>query len=49
LGELNVGAVLILPDGFQLASPERIDRQIKERVGKLFFQPYSDEKKIFWL
>lgn len=45
LGELNVGAVLILPDGFQLASPERIDRQIKERVGKLFFQPYSDDKK----
>jgi apocytochrome f len=45
LGELNVGAVLILPDGFQLASPERIDAQIKERVGKLFFQPYSEEKK----
>merc|ERR1711976_104281 len=31
-GDLNVGAVLILPDGFQLASPERIDAQIKERV-----------------
>merc|ERR1711959_75656 len=45
-GDLNVGAVLILPDGFQLAPPERIDRQIKERVGKLFFQPYSEEKKI---
>jgi apocytochrome f len=44
-GELNVGAVLILPNGFQLAPPERIDRQIKERVGKLFFQPYSEEKK----
>merc|ERR1711976_398584 len=44
-GELNVGAVLILPDGFQLASPERIDAQIKERVGKLYFQPYSEEKK----
>merc|ERR1712224_1051953 len=43
LVELNVGAVLILPDGFQLASPERIDAQIKERVGKLFFQPYSEE------
>merc|ERR1712110_826848 len=28
-GDLNVGAVLILPDGFQLAPPERIDRQIK--------------------
>merc|ERR1712113_1238397 len=36
-GDLNVGAVLILPEGFQLASPERIDAQIKERVGKLFF------------
>merc|ERR1712224_1142882 len=44
-GDLNVGAVLILPDGFQLAPPERIDRQIKERIGKLFFQPYSEEKK----
>merc|ERR1711981_847451 len=44
-GDLNVGAVLILPDGFQLAPPERIDGQIKERVGKLFFQPYSEEKK----
>jgi apocytochrome f len=44
-GDLNVGAVLILPNGFQLAPPERIDRQIKERVGKLFFQPYNEEKK----
>merc|ERR1711907_585333 len=44
-GDLNVGAVLILPNGFQLAPPERIDSQIKERVGKLFFQPYSEEKK----
>merc|ERR1711990_641470 len=41
-GDLNVGAVLILPNGFQLAPPERIDAQIKERVGKLFFQPYSE-------
>jgi apocytochrome f len=43
--DLNVGAVLILPNGFQLAPPERIDKQIQERVGKLFFQPYSEEKK----
>jgi apocytochrome f len=44
-GDLNVGAVLILPDGFQLAPPDRIDIKLKERVGKLFFQPYSEEKK----
>jgi apocytochrome f len=44
-GELNVGAVLILPDGFQIVPMEQIDRQIKERVGKLYFQPYSEEKK----
>jgi apocytochrome f len=43
--ELNVGAVLLLPDGFQLAPPERIDPQINSRVGKLFFQSYSDEQK----
>jgi apocytochrome f len=44
-GELNVGAVLILPDGFQIVPIEQIDAQIKERVGKLYFQPYSEEKK----
>jgi apocytochrome f len=46
-GELNVGAVLILPDGFQIVPMEQIDRQIKERVGKLYFQPYSEEKKEY--
>jgi apocytochrome f len=44
-GELNVGAVLILPDGFQLAPSDRIPGEIKERVGKLFFQPYSIRQK----
>jgi len=44
-GALNVGAVLILPDGFQIAPPERISDEVKEKVGKLYFQPYSDEKK----
>jgi apocytochrome f len=36
---------LILPDGFQIVPIEQIDAQIKERVGKLYFQPYSEEKK----
>jgi len=44
-GDLNVGAVLILPGGFQLAPPDRIPREIKNRVGKLYFQPYSAEQK----
>jgi apocytochrome f len=45
LGDLNVGAVLILPEGFQLAPQERIDSYTQDKVGKLYFQPYSVEQK----
>jgi apocytochrome f len=41
-GPLNVGAVLILPEGFQVAPPERLSDDTKARVNKLYFQPYSD-------
>jgi apocytochrome f len=44
-GDLNVGAVLILPDSFQLASPDRIPTEIKRQTEKLYFQPYSPENK----
>lgn len=44
-GALNVGAVLILPKGFELAPSERIPPEIKEKVGNLYFQPYSSDKK----
>ena len=44
-GDLNVGAVLILPEGFELAPPDRIPEEMKAKVGKLFFQTYSPEKK----
>jgi len=44
-GALNVGAVLILPKGFQLAPPDRIPPEIKERIGNLYFQSYSPDKK----
>jgi apocytochrome f len=44
-GELNVGAVLILPEGFQLAPPDRIPEEIKNKVGKLYYQPYSEKNK----
>jgi apocytochrome f len=40
-GGLNVGAVLILPEGFQLAPPERITPEIQEKIGNLYFQPYK--------
>nr|AID67765.1 apocytochrome f of cytochrome b6/f complex [Chloropicon primus] len=44
-GGLNVGAVLILPEGFEVAPKDRIPEEISAKVGKLFFQPYSAEKK----
>jgi apocytochrome f len=44
-GDLNVGAVLILPNNFQLAPSERIPTEVKRQAEKLFFQPYSPEDK----
>nr|YP_009105886.1 apocytochrome f of cytochrome b6/f complex [Microthamnion kuetzingianum]AIT94680.1 apocytochrome f of cytochrome b6/f complex [Microthamnion kuetzingianum] len=44
-GALNVGAVLILPEGFELAPANRIPEEIKNKVGKLYFQSYSPDKK----
>ena len=46
-GGLNVGAVLILPDGFSLAPKERIPEEMKTKVGKLYFQPYTPEKEKY--
>jgi len=44
-GPLNVGAVLLLPDGFQLAPLHRLPRREKEKVAGLYFQPYRARKK----
>ena len=44
-GPLNVGAVLILPQGFELAPKDRIPEEMKAKIGKLSFQPYSADKK----
>ena len=44
-GGLNVGAVLILPEGFGIAPADRIPEEMKAKVGKLYFQPYSTESK----
>ena len=43
-GGLNVGAVLILPQGFALAPQERISEELKNRVGNLSYIPYSESK-----
>ena len=37
-GGLNVGAVLILPEGFELAPSDRIPPELKEKIGDLDFQ-----------
>ncbi|MBA0763115.1 hypothetical protein Gotri_012626, partial [Gossypium trilobum] len=42
---LNVGVVLILPEGFELASPDRISPEMKEKIGNLPFQNYRPTKK----
>ena len=44
-GPLNVGAVLILPEGFQLAPKNRISPELKKRIQRLSFQPYSENRK----
>ncbi len=43
-GPLNVGAVLMLPEGFKIAPPDRIPEELQEEVGNLYFQPYSEEQ-----
>ena len=44
-GGLNVGAVLILPEGFQLAPPDRLSEELKEETKGVYIQPYSSSKK----
>ncbi len=41
-GGLNVGAVLMLPEGFKIAPPERLSEEMKEETAGLYFQPYKE-------
>ena len=43
-GPLNVGALMVLPDGFTMAPPERISEEIQEEMNGVFIQPYSEER-----
>ena len=44
-GGLNVGAVLILPEGFEIAPEERLSAETKDKLKNLYFQPYSSDQK----
>ena len=43
-GSLNVGAVLILPEGFKLAPKDRLTDEIKAKTKGVFIQPYSKDR-----
>lgn len=44
-GPLNVGAVLMLPEGFKIAPEDRIPEELREKVQDLYFQPYSEDQE----
>jgi len=41
---LNVGAVVMLPDGFRLAPDDRIPDEIKEETKGIYYTQYSDDQ-----
>ena len=43
-GNMNVGAVLILPNGFKIAPSNLIPNEIKEKTKNIYIQPYSTSK-----
>ena len=45
LGKLNVGIVLILPEGFQLVPPNQISKRNKKKIVNLYYQPYNRRYK----
>jgi len=44
-GGLNVGAVLMLPEGFKIAPDDRIPEEMQEKVGYAYFQPYTEDQE----
>lgn len=45
LGGLNVGAVLVLPEGFKLAPQDRLSDEIKAKTKGIYIQPYSTKQE----
>ena len=47
-GGLNVGAVVVFPEGFELAPADRMPTELKDKTKGLYFSPYSaDQPNIF--
>lgn len=44
-GPLNVGAVVVLPEGFTLAPKERMSEELKAKTKGITISPYSDSNK----
>lgn len=42
---LNVGAVLMLPEGFKIAPEDRIPEEMKEKLNGVYYQPYREDKE----
>jgi apocytochrome f len=41
---LNVGAVVMLPDGFTLAPQDRLSEELKEETAGIYYSQYSDDQ-----
>nr|YP_010952231.1 cytochrome f [Gloiopeltis furcata]WMP13900.1 cytochrome f [Gloiopeltis furcata] len=44
-GSLNIGAVVILPEGFRLAPKNLVPEELKEKIKGTYIQPYSKSKE----
>ncbi len=44
-GGLNLGAVLVLPEGFKIAPEERLSEELKQKTKDIYYQPYSDTQE----
>ena len=44
-GGLNVGSVLVLPEGFEIAPAERLSDSLREKTSNFAYTPYSDSIK----
>lgn len=44
-GGLNIGAVLMLPEGFKIAPEDRLSEELKEKTKDIYYQPYSDTQE----
>nr|YP_010337335.1 cytochrome f [Pulvinaster venetus]UNJ16920.1 cytochrome f [Pulvinaster venetus] len=42
-GSMNLGTVIILPEGFKLAPSDRLDAELKEKLKGVYIQPYSTQ------